>query len=202
MNGLKLERLPRWLTLLATGLSAVGLTVLALLAVLGDADRVKDSLNARNLAVASTVRAASQYTDTLITGYLNGDQISGGCPQFAVIHGGAAQCQVMVDPELIRRAVRNLLENAVRYGRQPEQEAIVHITVANGRVMVADHGPGIDASIADDLLDRFRTGAGSTGLGLSIVSWIAQAHGGRLDVYNAEEGGAIFELVLPPVQGL
>jgi len=40
-------------------------------------------------------------------------------------------------------------------------------------------------------------GAGSSGLGLSIVRWVAQAHGGVLRVYNAEEGGAIFELSLP-----
>lgn len=108
----------------------------------------------------------------------------------------AAESRVTVDPDLVRRAVRNLLENALRYGRHPDQQAFVHITVANGRVTVADHGPGVDPSIADELLDRFRTGGGSTGLGLSIVSWVALVHGGRLDVYNAKEGGAIFDLVL------
>jgi signal transduction histidine kinase len=108
----------------------------------------------------------------------------------------AAPSRVMVDPSLIRRAVGNLLENALRYGRQPNQAAIVHITVANGRITVADHGPGVDEDIADEVLDRFRTGSGSTGLGLSIVRWVAEAHGGVLNVYNADEGGAIFELDL------
>jgi two-component system OmpR family sensor kinase len=69
--------------------------------------------------------------------------------------------------------------------------------VAGGRVTVADHGPGIDAAIAEETFDRFTSGAGSSGLGLSIVRWVAQAHGGVLRVYNAEEGGAIFELSLP-----
>ncbi|MGH9060388.1 MAG: sensor histidine kinase, partial [Acidimicrobiales bacterium] len=74
---------------------------------------------------------------------------------------------------------------------------IVHITVAGGRVTVADHGPGVEDAVADGTLDRFTSGSGSTGLGLSIVRWVAQAHGGSLTVYNADEGGAIFELVLP-----
>ena len=109
----------------------------------------------------------------------------------------AAPSLVRVDPSLVRRAIGNLLENALRYGRQPDQQAIIHIAVAGGRVTVADHGPGVDGSVAQDLLDRFRTGSGSTGLGLSIVRWVAEAHGGTLNVYNAEEGGAIFELDLP-----
>ena len=87
----------------------------------------------------------------------------------------------------------------MRYGRQPNQPAVVHITVANGRVTVADHGPGVDGDFADEAFDRFRTGSGSSGLGLSIVRWVAWAHGGTLSVYNAEDAGAIFELALPVV---
>jgi two-component system, OmpR family, sensor kinase len=108
----------------------------------------------------------------------------------------AAPTKVDADPVLIQRAIGNLLDNAVRYGRQPDAEAIVHITVAGGTVTVADHGPGIDPETANDPFDRFST-TGSTGLGLSIVRWVAQAHGGTLAVYNADEGGAIFELRLP-----
>lgn len=109
----------------------------------------------------------------------------------------AAPTKVDVDPGLVQRAVGNLLDNALRHGRRPGDHAIVHITVAGGRLMVADHGPGIDASMAQETFDRFSSGGGSSGLGLSIVRWVAQAHGGMLRVYNAEEGGAIFELVLP-----
>jgi signal transduction histidine kinase len=112
----------------------------------------------------------------------------------------AAPSQVRVDPSLVQRAIGNLLDNALHHGHYPGQPAVVHVTVAGGRVTVADHGPGVDPGIADDLLDRFRTGSGSTGLGLSIVRWVAQVHGGALNVYNADEGGAIFELVLPPGQ--
>jgi two-component system, OmpR family, sensor kinase len=113
----------------------------------------------------------------------------------------AAACKVDADPGLVQRAVANLLTNALQHGRRPGSPAVVHITVAGGRVMVADQGPGIDPSLARKNFDRFSSGGGSSGLGLSIVRWVAQAHGGTLRVYNAEEGGAIFELVLPDAGG-
>ncbi|NUT95246.1 MAG: ATP-binding protein, partial [Saccharothrix sp.] len=106
---------------------------------------------------------------------------------------------VNADPALLQRAIGNLLDNAMRYGRRPGEEAVVHITVAGGTVTVADHGPGIDAALAEEAFDRFSSTGGSSGLGLSIVRWVAQAHGGRLAVYNADEGGAIFELSLPVI---
>jgi signal transduction histidine kinase len=46
-------------------------------------------------------------------------------------------------------------------------------------------------------IDRFTSTGGSSGLGLSIVRWVAQAHGGTLAAYNDDEGGVIFELRLP-----
>ncbi len=109
----------------------------------------------------------------------------------------AAPTEVEADPVLVQRAVANLLDNALRYGHEPGTKAIVHITVAGGRVTVADHGPGVDAERARTAFDQFTGEGSSSGLGLSIVRWVAQAHGGELRVYNAQEGGAIFELALP-----
>ncbi|MCT2585911.1 sensor histidine kinase [Actinophytocola gossypii] len=153
-----------------------------------------DSLLVRARLAAGVDRLAVQpvWLDQLVTGVVE-DTPAGG----ASVTVTAAPTKVMVDPTLVQRAIGNLLDNALRYGRQPDQPAIVHISVAGGRVTVADHGPGVDAALAEDVFDRFRTGSGSTGLGLSIVRWVAQAHGGTLAVYNAEEGGAIFELTFP-----
>ncbi|MEV6906870.1 HAMP domain-containing sensor histidine kinase [Amycolatopsis sp. NPDC051071] len=109
----------------------------------------------------------------------------------------AAPTKVNADPALLQRAIGNLVDNAVRYGRLPGAKAFVHLTVAGGTVTVADHGPGIDTAMAGDAFDRFASTGGSSGLGLSIVRWVAQSHGGTLSVYNADEGGAIFELRLP-----
>ncbi len=153
-----------------------------------------DGLLVRARLAAGVERLAAQpvWLDQLVAGVVEETPTDG-----ARVSLTAAPCKVMVDPTLMQRAIGNLLDNALRYGRQPNQPAIVHITVANGRVTVADHGPGVDGDFADEAFDRFRTGSGSSGLGLSIVRWVATAHGGTLSVYNAEDAGAIFELALP-----
>ncbi|MFB6720106.1 sensor histidine kinase [Kribbella sp. NPDC056345] len=109
-----------------------------------------------------------------------------------------APSMVRADPTLLQRAVGNLLDNALRHGRLPgAAEAIITVTVADGRITVADQGPGIDPEVGEDLFERFNSGGGSSGLGLSIVRWVALSHGGDLKVYNGDEGGAIFEFQLP-----
>lgn len=130
--------------------------------------------------------------DQLVTSVVQETQTGG-----AQVTLTTAPTVVNADPALVQRAVTNLLDNALRYGRQPGAEAIVHITVAGGRVIVADHGPGIDPAVAAEKFDRFASTGGSSGLGLSIVRWVALSHGGVLRVYNAAEGGAIFELAFP-----
>jgi signal transduction histidine kinase len=154
-----------------------------------------DGLLVRARLAAGVERLAVQpvWLDQLVAGVVEETPTDG-----ASVTLTAAPCKVMVDPTLLQRAIGNLLDNALRYGRQPNEPAIVHITVANGRVTVADHGPGVDGEFADEAFDRFRT-SGSSGLGLSIVRWVAWAHGGTLSVYNAEDAGAIFELALPAV---
>lgn len=149
-------------------------------------------VRARLAAGVEALAIQPVWLDQLVTGVV--DETPKEEAQVTVT---AAPTTVLADPALVQRAVGNLLDNAMRHGRRPGSEAIVHITVAGGRVTVADHGPGIDAAVAEETFDRFTSGAGSSGLGLSIVRWVAQAHGGVLRVYNAEEGGAIFELSLP-----
>lgn len=149
-------------------------------------------VRARLAAGVESLAIQPVWLDQLVTGVV--DETPKEDAQVTVT---AAPAKVLADPALVQRAIGNLLDNAMRHGRRPGFEAIVHITVAGGRVTVADHGPGIDAAVAGETFDRFTSGAGSSGLGLSIVRWVAQAHGGVLRVYNAEEGGAIFELSLP-----
>ncbi|GAA0522831.1 hypothetical protein GCM10011581_38530 [Saccharopolyspora subtropica] len=156
-----------------------------------------DDLLVRARLAAGVEKLAIQpvWLDQLVAGVV--EETSAPDAQVTVT---TAPTKVNADPGLVQRAVGNLLDNALRHGRQPGSPAIVHITVAGGRVTVADHGPGIDASVAEETFDRFTSGGGSSGLGLSIVRWTAQAHGGFLRVYNAEEGGAIFELEFPVAQ--
>ncbi|MEV6908567.1 HAMP domain-containing sensor histidine kinase [Amycolatopsis sp. NPDC051071] len=101
------------------------------------------------------------------------------------------------DATLLRRAIANLIGNALSHGRAPGEVADIEVTVLDGRVLIADRGPGVDPEGAAALFERFVSGGGSTGIGLAVVKWVADVHGGTLRVYNRDAGGAIFELALP-----
>jgi two-component system, OmpR family, osmolarity sensor histidine kinase EnvZ len=101
----------------------------------------------------------------------------------------------------VRRAVANLIDNALRYAGEPvELQALEQ----EGRVVieVRDQGPGIPAGEAERLkrpftrLDSSRAGVGGAGLGLAIVERTAQAHGGRLDLIAREPRGLVARLTL------
>lgn len=101
------------------------------------------------------------------------------------------------DPVLIRVAVRNLLDNAIRHGHKPGEVPKVELTISQDGFAVADRGPGPPE--AGDGFHRFRQGnPGGTGLGLSIAAWIAEAHGGSLSLLPREGGGTTAQLTLGP----
>ena len=105
----------------------------------------------------------------------------------------AEPCVVLGDPELLAQAVRNLVDNAVRHGGER-----VEVSVADGRIAVRDHGPGVPAKDRERMFERAVTGdGGSTGIGLAIVAWVAGLHGGSARLLGAEGGGTVAELVLP-----
>ncbi|MFD5326039.1 sensor histidine kinase [Streptomyces sp. NPDC127092] len=110
----------------------------------------------------------------------------------------AEETVVLADPDLLRRAVGNLLGNALTHGHAPGVPADVLLTVTrDGTLTVQDAGPGLPPEVAGALFERFRSGSGSTGLGLSIASWVAHAHGGTLTAPVTAHGGARFVLRLP-----
>ncbi|HET6415332.1 MAG TPA: HAMP domain-containing sensor histidine kinase [Polyangiales bacterium] len=114
--------------------------------------------------------------------------------------------QVLMDQEAIALAVINLLDNAVKYGEQSP----VELTVTSKRnmvdVAVRDHGPGIPSDSLRRVFERFYRGPTSTqtrgsGIGLSLVKHIAQAHGGRAWAKNAQGGGAVVGFSIPVAAG-
>ncbi|MBN2493561.1 MAG: hypothetical protein JXR96_03125 [Deltaproteobacteria bacterium] len=107
-----------------------------------------------------------------------------------------------VDPEMIRRALWNLLSNAGQ-ACGPEGRVTVSLRSANGRVQlaVADDGPGVEPEIRDRIFEPFfTTRNGGSGLGLATVSQIVEAHRGALRVDSPPGGGAVFEIDLPGVR--
>jgi two-component system phosphate regulon sensor histidine kinase PhoR len=105
------------------------------------------------------------------------------------------------DGEAVRRAVLNLLDNAIKHGRaagRVEVRAEAEDGVVS--VSVADDGPGITRRERKGLFRRFARGAGAgagTGLGLHLVQEVAFAHGGRVDLATEEGRGSVFTLRLP-----
>jgi signal transduction histidine kinase len=104
-----------------------------------------------------------------------------------------------VDADMLRRAVLNLLLNALDALPGGGELVITVCKSAAGlEIEIADSGPGVPLPLLDKLFEPFfTTKGGGTGLGLAIVERIAAAHGGRATVANCPEGGAAFTLVIP-----
>ncbi len=104
-------------------------------------------------------------------------------------------------PRLLRRLIRNLLENARRHASPPIE---ISLSRAGDTVIieVADHGNGIPEAERTRVFEPFYRPAGHTesggswGLGLALVARIAENHGGKVTCREAPGGGALFEVVL------
>ncbi|WP_049623769.1 sensor histidine kinase [Frateuria defendens] len=107
------------------------------------------------------------------------------------------------DALMLREAIKNLIDNALKYGA-PERGPL-HVALAphadGWRLSVRDHGPGIAAEEAELVFERFRRGSaadgGGAGLGLAIVRRVAHSHGGRVALSNLPDGGLRVDLELP-----
>ncbi len=105
-------------------------------------------------------------------------------------------------PRLLRRAIRNLLENAGRYGAG---EITLELATRPGKaeIRVNDRGPGVPATLRDRIFEPFYRlpGAsernGGVGLGLALVKSIAERHGGSVRCEERSGGGASFVIALP-----
>ncbi len=118
-----------------------------------------------------------------------------------VVEGDVCEC--LVDPTLLSRALANLLDNAKKHGGGVQT---LRVTAQNGEIAfdVEDEGrglgPGEETRIFEPFYRRPDEKAreqGSLGLGLSLVSRIAEAHGGRVRAENRKECGARIGIVIP-----
>ena len=106
------------------------------------------------------------------------------------------------EERLLRRALRNLLENARRYGGS-EIEVRVQAQAGRAEVRVCDRGPGVPEAMRERIFESFfrlpghAEQAGGVGLGLSLVKQIAARHGGSVRCEGRAGGGSCFVLALP-----
>jgi signal transduction histidine kinase len=114
--------------------------------------------------------------------------------------GAAVRCVCRTNE--VRRAVRNLIENALRYGARAR--VAVGLEREFAVVSVDDDGPGIPAGDMDRVFEPFvrleasrSAQTGGYGLGLAITRWIARGHGGDVFLRNRQEGGLSAVVRLP-----
>jgi len=116
-----------------------------------------------------------------------------------------AQAMTQGDPFLLRRAISNLLDNAIDFAPEGSEVTLgLSTTARKARITVRDHGPGIPDYARDKVFEKFYSLARphnqkkSTGLGLAFVKEIVALHRGRIALVNVVEGsGAIATLSLP-----
>lgn len=109
-----------------------------------------------------------------------------------------APARVSADKDLLREAVANLVDNAVRV--TPSGQAVT-LRVAAGAggpsIDVIDHGPGIDDERLKNLFDRFQRSDSGSGLGLAIARRVVERHGGSIRVQTSPGAGSTFTIELP-----
>ncbi|WP_254448066.1 ATP-binding protein [Ruegeria arenilitoris] len=113
---------------------------------------------------------------------------------------------VTLRPMLMKRALRNIIENACRYGARADVS--VKQEGNEAKILIQDQGPGIPEHMLDAVFDPFvrletsrSRETGGTGLGLSIARTIIQSHGGTIELLNRETGGLCAKVVLPVFEG-
>jgi signal transduction histidine kinase len=151
-----------------------------------------------------SLRRDSVQLDELVEQLVDDSSIEAASRGCALKYDTREPATVAGDPELLRRAVENVLRNAIRHS--PRDTAVeVKLARANGRVVVdiRDHGPGVPEDALPRLFDAFyrvesdrnRT-SGGIGLGLSIARRAIELHKGKIRARNAGPGLEV-ELDLP-----
>jgi two-component system sensor histidine kinase CpxA len=127
-----------------------------------------------------------------------------GCGVFV---GPVEACFTTGIPDQIRRAIENVVRNAIRYTKLNSQiEISMHrqgaVPRATGLIQVRDYGPGVpESELQKIFLPFYRVDSDQrpdgSGLGLAITERIVRMHGGRVRAMNAPDGGLVVELELP-----
>ena len=107
------------------------------------------------------------------------------------------RCVFAAPSDYLFRALRNIVENALRY--TPEGTTVSIVVVNPPAIRVIDRGPGVPASQRHAIFRRFWQGdreanKGGAGLGMDIAARTVVAHGGVMSVEDAPEGGAVFTM--------
>jgi heavy metal sensor kinase len=120
----------------------------------------------------------------------------------------SARVSVTVDRLVLREAIANIVDNAIKYSRQGATIDVRVLTRDRQAVLeIADEGPGIALEDRQRIFDRFvrldearSRDSGGAGLGLAIAKWAVEVNGGHITVEDGRTGGSVFRIVLPSNQ--
>jgi two-component system OmpR family sensor kinase len=190
----------------------------------GAADSPTDSESARRRIEQEAVRMTGLVDDLLVLARIDqGRPLAKEAVDLRVIANDAVADARVVAPQReislsangpvvvtgddtrLRQVLGNLMRNALVH---TPQQTPIEVAVASGdglgRMSVADHGPGLDENDVERIFEPFYRAdpsrsrdSGGAGLGLSIVSAVVTAHGGRVKITKTEGGGATFQVELP-----
>ena len=112
---------------------------------------------------------------------------------------------VSADRPILREAITNVIDNAIKYSPMESTiDILVHTDAGHAVLTVADEGPGIATEHRQRIFDRFvrldegrSRGSGGTGLGLAITKWAVEVNAGHISVDTGTTGGSVFRIVLP-----
>ncbi|XAS69635.1 ATP-binding protein [Micrococcaceae bacterium Sec5.7] len=147
--------------------------------------------------------------NTVITEAVDRSQLPAESKNIEIVIGGRVDAMVYGDQDLLVTALRNLIDNAIRYS--PENTRVgIGVRAKEGliAVSVTDQGGGLTPEDQERVFERFyRVDAarsrhtGGTGLGLSIVKHVISNHGGEVTLWSQPGQGSTFTLRLPEMEG-
>ena len=154
------------------------------------------------LSFAHPMRPSFRHVDvnTLLRQIVMGFEIQKAeSPVEVHSHIPSAPCHAFVDPDLINRAISNIVKNAFEANGD---KGAVTITVTCQKdiwcVDIQDQGSGIDKKDMDKIFEPFfTTRSKGTGLGLAYAFQVIKIHNGAINATNSQEGGALFRVEIP-----
>ena len=147
--------------------------------------------------------------NTVVSEAVDRSQLPAEAKNIQLVVGGRAHAMVYGDQDLLVTALRNLIDNAIRYS--PENTRVgIGVRAKDGLVAVSvtDQGEGLSPEDQERVFERFyRVDAarsrhtGGTGLGLSIVKHVISNHGGEVTLWSQPGQGSTFTIRLPEMEG-
>jgi signal transduction histidine kinase len=166
---------------------------------------VGDLLALARLEAAAATPARRTFRLDHMVADVHRDALRIAAPEVEVTVGPLSEVWVSGDRDDLRRAVWNLVDNALKYTRAGTIDLRLRAEDGVAELTVRDTGIGIAEGHLDHVFDRFWRapsvrGMAGSGLGLAITRWVVQAHEGTIAVESVVGHGTTFALTLPVVQ--